>query len=134
MKLRLNPAPFRYTLGERGETLAWHYLKEQGYRILEKNYRCPIGEIDVIARKNGRLLFIEVKTRQSHDFGRPEEAVGFHKQKKLMDLAACYVKEKNLKNTSLGFEVAAITWESGREPEIRVIPQAFEAGDERWAF
>ena len=60
MIIRLNHAPFHYSFGERGEVIAWDYLMRRGYRIVEKNYRCKLGEIDIIAEKNNRLAFIEV--------------------------------------------------------------------------
>ncbi len=87
MKLTPHPGPFRLSLGERGEIAACRFLKEQGYDLVEKKYKCKLGEIDVIARRDGRLVFIEVKTRTSTQFGAPQEAVDARKQDKIFKLA-----------------------------------------------
>jgi putative endonuclease len=72
------------------------FLKEHGYEILEKNYKCKLGEIDVIARRHGRLAFVEIKTRTSIQFGTPQEAVNPQKQKKIFKVAQWHIKEKRL--------------------------------------
>ena len=107
--------------------IAWNYLVKQGYRILEKNYRCRIGEIDVVAQKNKRLAFIEIKTRRHTGFGRPEEAVHAAKQKKLIQLAQWYLKDKKKGDVPVSFDVLAITWNSTQDPEMRLIENAFSA-------
>ena len=121
--------PFHLSLGERGEMIAWNFLRKQGYKILEKNYRCKIGEIDVVAQKNGRIVFIEIKTRAHHGFGRPEESVHAAKQKKLISLAKWYLKEKRKTDVAVSFDVLAITFQGESEPEIRLIENAFMADD-----
>ena len=131
MRLRPKQTPFRLTLGERGEMIAWGHLREKGYTLLEKNYRCALGEMDVIARKNGRLVFVEIKTRSSDRFGLPEEAVHSVKQKKLLKLAQWYLKEKKATEKPVAFAVLGILWEEGKEPEIRLIEQAFSADSEK---
>ena len=67
--------PFHLSLGDRGEMIGWAYLQKRGYKIIEKNYRCAIGEIDVITQKGKKLCFVEIKTRTHIRFGRPEESV-----------------------------------------------------------
>jgi putative endonuclease len=129
MRLKPHPAPFRISLGDRGETAACGFLKEKGYEILEKNYRCKLGEIDVIARRPGRLAFIEIKTRTSHRFGMPQEAVNLRKQEKILKIAQWYLKEKKLVKIPLAFDVVAVLWKEGQAPEIRLIPDAFEKED-----
>ena len=126
----MNPKPqkpFRLTLGVRGEMMAWAYLARSGYKIIEKNYRCPLGEIDCIAAKQGRTAFIEIKTRSDHRFGRPEESVHPRKQKKLVQLAQWYLKGRQNLETKVSFDVLAITWGKGTEPEFRLIENAFGA-------
>ena len=125
--MRFSPkaGSFKLTLGERGEMAAWGYLLENGYKILEKNYRCKIGEIDVIARKGKRLVFIEVKTRISERYGPPEESVHRMKQKKIAQTAQWYRKEKGLMESPVSVEVIAIDWREGGEPVIRLIADAF---------
>ncbi|MDD5670179.1 MAG: YraN family protein [Candidatus Omnitrophica bacterium] len=117
------------TIGQRGEMIGWGYLVKKGYQILEKNYRCPLGEIDVIAQKDKgrRLAFIEIKTRSSHRFGYPEEAVHASKQRKLIRLAQWYLKEKKWGDIAVTFEVLAIDWKGPADPEIRLIENAFSA-------
>ena len=129
MKLTPNPAPFRSSLGNRGETAACRFLKENGYEILEKNYKCKIGEIDVIARRQGRLAFIEIKTRTSAHFGTPQEAVDHRKQEKIFKVAQWYLKEKKLEKTPVAFDVVAVLWREGQKPGMRLIPDAFEKED-----
>jgi len=77
----------RRELGDQGEDLAAQALKKQGYKIIERNYLTPIGEVDLIAKQKGVLVFIEVKTRKSQRFGSPAEAVHPAKQAKLRRLA-----------------------------------------------
>lgn len=80
-------------LGFIGENAAAEMLRIKGYRILRRNYRCRMGEIDIIAAKGARLSFIEVKTRRSYDYGRPCEAVDSRKQDHIRRAASCYLKE-----------------------------------------
>jgi putative endonuclease len=132
VKLTPNPAPFRLSLGDRGEIAVCGLLKENGYEILEKNYKCKIGEIDVVARRDGRLAFIEVKTRTDSRFGMPQEAVDRKKQEKIFKLAQWYMKEKGLEKTPVAFDVVAVLWKEGRTPEIRLIVNAYEKEDKAY--
>ena len=84
----------RKVFGEAGETLAAIYLQEKGFKILERNYSTKAGELDIIAAKNGILHFIEVKTRSSGKYGKPEEAVDEKKLEK-MERAALLYRAKN---------------------------------------
>ena len=123
----MNGAPFRLSLGRRGEMIGWNYLRKHGFEILDKNYRCKIGEIDVVAKKQGKIVFVEIKTRQFLGFGRPEEAVHPAKQKKLIRLAAWYLKEKKWDEAACSFHVLAILLKENEEPEIQLIEDAFTA-------
>ena len=129
MRVKPDPRPFRLTLGERGEMAAWAFLIKRGYKILEKNYRCPLGEIDCIAEKKGRLVFLEVKTRSSEHYGRPEEAVDAVKQRKLLKLAQWYLKEKSKAEASVSFAVVAVERFPSGESGVRLIEDAFQAGE-----
>jgi len=80
----------RRDIGILGEKLARDYLKKHGYKILETNYRCPQGEIDIVARQKNTLVFIEVRTKTSRDFGSPEESVTLVKKEKLIATAYHY--------------------------------------------
>jgi putative endonuclease len=109
----------RRTLGDAGEDLAAVALKKQGYKILERNYVCPLGEIDLIARQGKTYVFIEVKTRKNERFGAPQEGVHPAKQQKLRRLADYYLKQKRLRGVQLRFDVVAIViGEDGTRLEI----------------
>jgi putative endonuclease len=112
-------------LGKKGEEVALRYLKERGYRIIEKNYVCKMGEMDIIAREKDTLAFIEVKTRTSAEFGPPQLAVNLSKQRQLSKVALNYLKEKRLEDVRARFDVVAIlVGQSGQE--IELIKDAFE--------
>jgi putative endonuclease len=110
--------------GKEGEKIAAAFLKKNGYRIIETNLRCVLGEIDIIAREKGELVFIEVKTRKSGELGYPEQAVGIKKQKKMSQLALWYLQKKNA-DTDARFDVVAITI-SASGNEIKLIKNAFD--------
>ena len=114
----------RRFLGDRGEDLAAAALKKQGYQILERNYRTPLGEVDVIARHRGALVFVEVKTRRSNRFGSPQEAVHPAKQERLRNLAFYYLQQHGLGEVTLRFDVVGILWQEGK-PQVEVIEGAF---------
>jgi putative endonuclease len=114
--------------GEKGETIAAAYLKKNGYRILETNFRCSLGEIDIIARDKEELVFVEVKTRKSQDLGYPEQAVGIKKQKKISQLALFYLQKKNLTNAKARFDVVAVMM-SETSNEVKLIKNAFDFVD-----
>ncbi len=95
--------------GFEGEQLAAKFLKANGYRILEKNYRTKSGEIDIIARKNKSIVFIEVKTRTTDNFGTPVEAVDRRKLAKLEIVASQYIQKKKIEEPAYRFEVVSIT-------------------------
>jgi putative endonuclease len=80
----------RRETGILGEKLAKDYLKKRGYLIRQSNYRCSEGEVDIIAEHEGYLVFVEVKTRRSLEFGRPEEAITAEKRERLWAVAAHY--------------------------------------------
>jgi len=112
-------------VGKRGEELAVRYLEDAGYRIIERNYRCLLGEIDVVARDGESLVFVEVKSRRGEGFGDPQEAVGPRKQKKISRIAQYYLKEKRLRDVRARFDVVAVRIMPGGS-RIKVIQNAFE--------
>ncbi len=81
-------------LGKKGEKLVEKYLKDRGYTLLKRNFRTPFGEADLIMQDGDEIVFVEVKTRLSEEFGAPKEAVGREKQKRYYQIALCYGKEK----------------------------------------
>jgi putative endonuclease len=112
-------------LGKKGEEVALRFLKKRGYRIIEKNYVCKMGEMDIIAREKDTLVFIEVKTRTSAMFGPPQLAVNSSKQRQLSKVALNYLKEKHLEDQKARFDVVAILLEEKGE-QIELIQDAFE--------
>lgn len=82
---------YRQSIGKQGEIKAKNYLKRRGYQILESNYRTKAGEIDLIAKEKDCLVFVEVKTRTTEEYGTPAEAVSFYKQQHMIKSARYYL-------------------------------------------
>ena len=113
--------------GRLGERLARLRLVLSGYRIVEVNYRTRYGEIDIVARDGDELVFVEVKTKRSKEYGPPEEEVDGRKQQKLTRMALMYLAEKRGgHDAACRFDVVTVDL-SGMLPRIRVIAGAFEA-------
>lgn len=112
-------------LGDRGESYAEDYLRRQGYRILTRNYRTKIGEIDLIADDHGTLVFIEVKTRSSVRYGMPAEAVNYKKKQKIIQTAYWYLYERRRENTICRFDVLEV-YAIGNNWNVHQIKGAFE--------
>jgi putative endonuclease len=112
-------------LGRKGEELALRFLKKKGYRVLERNYVCKMGEMDIIATEKDTLVFVEVKTRTSTTFGPPQLAVNPTKQMQLSKVALNFLKQKNLEDVKARFDVVAILLGQKGE-EIELIKDAFE--------
>ena len=115
----------RISLGRLGEDLARERLKGLGYRIVKTNYRCPLGEIDLVARDGDVLVFVEIKTRRNEPLGQAKEAVTRRKQAQLSKVALAYMKSNNLWGSKARFDVVAIGLIDGNK-EIEVIKDAFE--------
>lgn len=111
-------------LGRKGEDRAAAYLTRQGYRILERNYATPSGEIDVIAMDEETVVFVEVKTRTSDAFGAPELAVNARKQQRMIKAALGYIRYKKLHQVPCRFDVVAIS--AGKDQDVELIRNAFE--------
>ncbi len=115
-------------VGKRGEGLAAAYLTQRGYRILEMNYRCALGEVDIVALDGDTLVFIEVKSRTNLYYGHPQEGVTRAKRKKLGRLAACYLGERGLQDDlQCRFDVAAVIIDRNTQEmkSIELIHDAF---------
>ena len=111
--------------GKRNEDLAAWYLKENGYKIIEQNYRNRIGEIDIIAQEKKTIVFVEVKSRRSIRYGSPKWAVTPKKQRKISMVALYYLKATKQSDAKARFDVVAIT--SNRdEPQIEIVKNAFD--------
>jgi putative endonuclease len=111
--------------GEKSENLAVWYLKQNGYKIIEQNYRNRMGEIDIIARDKKTIVFVEVKSRKSIRYGSPKQAVTPKKQRTISMVALSYLKTTKQTDAKARFDVVAIT--SNRdEPQIEIVKNAFD--------
>ena len=118
----------RKKLGNRGEKIAAKFLRKQGYQIIEKNYRSRLGEIDIVAKEDESIVFVEVKTRCSTDFGLPEEALSYDKRRRLSKLALGYLAHRRIKDTNCRFDVVSILMDNNRANKvnhIKLIKDAF---------
>lgn len=111
--------------GERNESLAAEYLRLQGYRIIARNYRTPIGEIDIVAVHKGTLVFVEVKARRSIRFGPAKYAITALKRQKLSKTALWYLKSTHQLHVKARFDVVAID-NRPNLPRIELIQNAFD--------
>lgn len=112
-------------LGREGERIAAEFLRGKGYKVVERNYRCAAGELDLIALDRRVVVFVEVKTRSGHAYGTPLEAVAFRKQRKMVQAAQYYLSAHRLHQREARFDVVGISW-TGREPVVEHIENAFE--------
>ena len=119
-------APSGDALAQRGENAAARYLRQIGYKIILRNYRSAVGEIDIIARDGETLVFVEVKTR-AYDDPTPEEQVNPTKQHQITKAAKAYLNRYGSSQPPARFDVVAVVWPADREPIIRHVQSAFEA-------
>jgi putative endonuclease len=112
-------------LGSLGEEAALKFLKAAGCKILAKNYKSKLGEIDIIARDKDTICFVEVKTRSSDRFGLPQEALSGFKQRQIAKTALSFLKENKLLDKKARFDVIAVTLQDN-SPKIELIKDAFE--------
>jgi putative endonuclease len=112
-------------LGILAEDKAVKFLKASGYKVLHRNYRCKLGEIDIIARDKDTICFVEVKCRLSDRFGKGSEAVTGKKQAQISKAALNFLKENNLLDKSARFDVVSLDT-CGAQEQIALIKNAFE--------
>ena len=115
----------RIELGQMGEKLACIELTRMGYKIVTQNYRCKIGEIDVIAEDGETLVFIEIKTRNKAETSVVKEAVNIRKQRRIAKVALVYMKSKGCMDKRVRFDVVAISLK-GNVSHIEIIKNAFD--------
>jgi putative endonuclease len=115
----------RLDLGKLGENLALKRLRRLGYKCIERNYRCRLGEIDLIAREGDCLVFVEIKTRRDQPLGTIKEAITPKKKRQLSKVALTYMKDHDCCDVKSRFDVVAINLRYGRE-QIEVIQNAFD--------
>ena len=115
----------RLDLGILGEQLALKEIERLGYKCIARNYRCPLGEVDLIAKDGDCLVFIEIKTRSRKSIGYAKEAITGRKKRQLSKVALAYMKSNNCCDVKSRFDVVAINLKDDHE-EIEVIQNAFE--------
>jgi len=136
--------PFRpeKTLGQHGEHLAARTLKRKGMKLLAKNYRCPSGEIDIIAldpttrRESGRetIVFVEVKTRSDDSYNTPESAVNASKRRRIRKAARYYLSHHPTNQYSIRYDIVAIVAPPDGKPQIKHITAAFSSNRDPESF
>lgn len=109
------------SLGRWGEDQAVAFLKKMRYKILERNYRCRLGEIDIIAREKKTLVFVEVKTRTGEDFSKPVEAVTPQKIRRIYKVAQYYLKQYGLKDIDCRIDVVSVEPHPGGKASIELL-------------
>ncbi len=114
-----------FQFGKSGEEIALGLLKKSGYKILARNYRTRLGEIDIVACDKDTICFIEVKSRHSDKFGSPQEAVLKSKQRQISKAALVFLKEKNLLDRKARFDVVSVL-SADEAPKLELIRNAFE--------
>jgi putative endonuclease len=115
----------RQRLGQRGEALAARRLEAEGYRLLERNYRCPAGEVDLVAMDGECLVFVEVRTRRGDLWGTPEESVTRAKQLRLVQVAEHYLAEHEACDADWRIDVVAVDMDRrGRLRRVDIVRDA----------
>ncbi|MBE0477838.1 YraN family protein [Candidatus Aerophobetes bacterium] len=118
----------RKDVGKKGEQVALSFLRKKGYKILDRNFRCRFGELDIVAEEDNQIIFIEVRSCRSLNFGSPLQSLDYFKKKRLTRLALFYLTSHNLKNASCRFDVVAVVFEEGSKiGSINLIKNAFVA-------
>jgi putative endonuclease len=118
---------WRRWFGTRSERAAARFLTRLGYRIVARNYTCPLGELDLIALDGSCVVFVEVRSTGNDDVERPALSVDAAKQRRLTNLALAFLRSRRLLDAAARFDVLAVSWPAGsREPVIVHYRHAFE--------
>jgi putative endonuclease len=112
-------------LGREGERIAERFLIKKGYKLVERNYRCAAGELDLIVLDRRVIVFVEVKMRTGSGYGTPLDAVEFRKQRKMIQAAQFFLNAKKLSQRDARFDVVGISWLGG-EPAVEHVENAFD--------
>lgn len=114
------------SLGTYGEEMVAKMITDKGYTILQRNFRCRFGEIDIVARDGDTIIFVEVKTRRNKKYGEAEEAVDYRKQKKIRQVAEYYLMLNYSLSQKCRFDVYSVYLDENKNPwEIRVSENCF---------
>lgn len=124
--MRGETKPDNISIGARGEEIAAAYLRGQRFAILERNFRCKGGEVDIVAREGKTIVFVEVKSRRSESYGPPQLSVTSFKQRQISKAALTWLAKNRLHDTSARFDVIAILLRDHQVPAIDHIRNAFD--------
>lgn len=120
--------PSRDTLGRRGEDEAAKYLRSIGYRIVATRERILRGDIDLVALDGRTVVFVEVRSRTSTTHGHPAETIGYHKQRRVAQLATAYIRRHRLEDCSVRIDVVTVTFDGPEgQPQVEHFQNAFES-------
>jgi putative endonuclease len=123
-KVKPKPGP-RDRVGRSGERAAWAAYRRRGYRLLARNWRCPLGELDLVLAESNTVVFCEVKARTSTILGGPHEAVSASKQQRLRALAEAFIKSRGLGARAYRFDVASVLLRPGGRTDVHLFEDAF---------
>lgn len=115
----------RKNLGAVGEAAAERFLRSQGYRILARNYACPVGELDLICHHDETIVFVEVKTLADDQAGDPEEHINPAKQRQLLRVARAWLSAHRNPDCAYRFDAVSVVVSGDRAPTVRHIVEAF---------
>jgi putative endonuclease len=127
------PSPARFPwwrkwFGNRSERAAARFLRRQGLRVLARNFRCALGELDLVALERDQIVFVEIRSTGGDDASRPAASVDLAKQRRLTNLAVYFLQQHRLLGRPARFDVLAVSWPTGTtEPVITHYRNAFEA-------
>lgn len=124
--MRKHPLAF----GKKSEAVAARFLRDRGCQIIDRNYRTPMGELDLVARHGDMLVFVEVKARRTEQFGDPAWAVDRRKQKHLIRAALAYMAKMEMWDCLCRFDVVGISEGPNGRRKIEWIPNAFEVTED----
>lgn len=119
----------RRSTGKAAEDAAAKRLRREGYKILERNFSTPLGEVDIIALDGEVLCFIEVRFRSSNEFGGAIEALSSEKKRRVARMALNYLKARRLEDADMRFDFAAVEKTEGGEFHVEIIKEAFWPGE-----
>jgi putative endonuclease len=108
----------RNTVGRYGEDLAARYLSEHGFAVLERNWRCELGEIDIVAREGDTLVVCEVKTRRGLNYGSPLESITYRKLTTLRKLSGRWLQDHQLRPAAIRIDVVAVLFDHNTPPTV----------------
>ena len=120
----------RREVGTHGERAAERFLRQRRYTIVARNYRCPVGEVDLVALDGSTVVFVEVKTRRRDPVMRSVDAVDYRKQRQLVRVARYFIAQHRLEDRLARFDVVGVEWRGG-EPVCELIQNAFDVEPSR---